>query len=122
MEGKASSHSDRNKSECVRVCVCANACVCEHVYQQRDFIHGLSSYRQENLYMSSLQAKESGKHTHTYTLSLSQKVNYSLLKLGRNYLSSLGIYHLRNKHSSPSFLKSTYVCVHRRLCVHMHVF
>ena len=92
--------------------------MCERVYQQREFIHGLFSYRQENLYVSSLQAKESGKHTHTHTLSLSQKVNYSLLKLGRNYLSSLGIYHLRNKHSSPSFLKSTYVCVHRRVCAH----
>ena len=44
-------------------------------------------------------------HTHTYTLSLSQKVLYSLLKLGRNYLSSSGIYHLRNKHSISQLLE-----------------
>lgn len=60
-------------------------------------------------------------HTHTYTLSLSQKVLYSLLKLGRNYLSSSGIYHLRNKHSISQLLEK-YVCVCTHVCVCAHAY
>lgn len=65
---KAQSHShSRNKNTCARACV--HVRTCEHVYRQRDFIYGLSPYRQENLYVSSLQQKNlENTHTHIHSL------------------------------------------------------